>query len=416
MEVPGLVDHPRREPRSNELDGGPEPYAVTDWTTSLDGKDWFQPLVADGTLYVAPVTGVGHYGTSNYLAAYDAETGEEKWNRTGFSNSAGTLLGERNAYHLAEGIRALDPDTGETVWDRTEWRATSAVAAAGRVYVLTEERGLFALDPRTGETIWKTDELSGRHRLSYGDGILVSSEGTAFDVDDATVRWRAAVGEGALKAVSDGLVYGRETDDSGAPILVARSVNDGSVCWTNSERSGYLGESDGTLAVDGDFAVTTADGWYQGKVAAFDAKTGESAWVHDVSFWLTSVTIANGVAYVGGQHDPGDDDDLDRAHGLVYAIDVASGTPKWGYRLERREHEAHEPVAGLPVVADGRMYVTTGASQPVEDVHYGHLHVLEASDERPDEAHRLLDDVDGSNGDGGPESDGETGGDEDDGC
>ncbi|WP_227353512.1 hypothetical protein [Haladaptatus salinisoli] len=147
------------------------------------------------------------------------------------------------------------------------------------------------------------------------------------------------------------------------------------------------------------------------------SRVAESAWVRDVSFWLTGVTTADGVAYVGGQYDPGDDD-LDRAHGLVHAIDVASGAPKWGYRLERQEHEAHEPVAGLPVVANGRMYATTGASQPVEDAHYGHPHVPEASDERPDETHRLPDDVDGdgSNDDGEPESDGETGGDEDDGC
>ncbi|WP_158413650.1 outer membrane protein assembly factor BamB family protein [Haladaptatus cibarius] len=210
-------------------DSGPTPYATSDLMTELDGNEWFEPLVADGTVYVSPLTSVSDIGMMSSVAAYDVETGERKWKQDGIPGPQTATVSDGTLYytdHVGEGndrrvnaLHAPDTETGERKWQReASW--SRPVVASGRVYVGREsEEAAYALDSETGETLWKSEGISGSP--CYADGT-VFFDGTALKAEDGAELWSNDTF--TPYAVSDGLIYG-----SGSNGLEARTASDGTI-------------------------------------------------------------------------------------------------------------------------------------------------------------------------------------------
>ncbi|MFF3677403.1 PQQ-binding-like beta-propeller repeat protein [Streptomyces sp. NPDC002120] len=86
------------------------------------------------------------------------------------------------------------------------------------------------------------------------------------------------------------------------------------------------------------------------KVYALDAATGTPRWLTRISnrlfFWLScsSPEVAGGIVYVGNDK------------GQVYALDAATGTPRW-------THTTHGRVQSRPAVVDGTVYIGSNDGQ-----------------------------------------------------
>ena len=143
-----------------------------------------------------------------------------------------------------------------------------------------------------------------------------------------TVRWVFPTG-GAVHsspAVTDGTVYVGSRDGR----LYALDAATGALRWEYRTES-WVESS--PAVVDGSVYFGSQDG----RLRALDAATGALRWEFDAGFGVdSSPAVAGGIVYFGA----------DRG---LFAVDVASGEPRWSLELPFR--------AGSPVVANGIAYV-----------------------------------------------------------
>ncbi|WP_266078853.1 PQQ-binding-like beta-propeller repeat protein [Haladaptatus caseinilyticus] len=420
-------------------DDGPAPYATTDWSMDAGGalrvgtrSYVVEPVLHDGTLYLAVATDTGTYASDGFIAAYDPETGDELWKHTDLPAPKTPTVGNGTLYFGIDvpgsqagrpenTLFALDAETGETKWsrgDHVEWE--DPVLVDGHLYTAyseySNESGTVALDPETGDTVWETSDVSGE--VCYADGTLFVRTGTALNADDGSVKWTQEMA--SLEAVHDGLVYGTaRRDEEPGYRLHAWSASDGTEQWKQiiprdpgEYKITNLAIGNGQVFVfthDGNPDVSSDD---VQKLHAFDAETGAPEWTFEsFASMYGDPVVADGTVYLGGRYAPESEPDPVPANykAFVYAIDADSGESEWSYVLDSRN------TASTPVASDGKVYVPTfeGDSQYAEYVD-SELFVLEACNERPDADHRIASDSttdpdDGEDGDAG------NGGDQDDG-
>ncbi|MDS0474516.1 PQQ-binding-like beta-propeller repeat protein [Natrinema sp. 1APR25-10V2] len=400
-------------------EAGPAPYATTDWTLPLDGTmrtgsqgHVAEPVLADGTLYLAVATETGTYDSTGYVVAYDSTTGDQLWKRTDLPAPRTPAVGDEMLYVATNpptisqdghgGFVALDADTGETGWyrdDHLDW--ADPLLAAGNLYTSrlarsADDQSVCQLDPSTGETIWKTDTVGGQ--ISYATGTLFVSTGSALDANDGSVQWNvsAETGGGAtVQTVRDGRVFGIERrEGENEYVIQSRSTVDGTLRWMYP----FVGDEDdeyiSRLAVDDErvYFVThvgdpTNAGGRSTTITALAAETGTLQWRYETDAYLAGdPTVADGTLYVGGKYGPASSPDPEVPayyNGLVFAIDAASGEYEWGYVLDS------ENTAGTPVVVDETVYTATYDPTELEAEYIdATLYALESSTDRPDAAHR----------------------------
>lgn len=123
--------------------------------------------------------------------------------------------------------------------------------------------GLRGLDRATGAVLWSSDRGTGWPLLQL-DGVLVLSDGAtvdALDVRDGSLLWSvpAARGGSSATTITDGtVVLLMRRDDSGAPLLAAHDLADGTQAWRVTLPPGtrtVTGTSGGAIvaSVDGGF-------------------------------------------------------------------------------------------------------------------------------------------------------------------
>jgi len=226
-------------------------------------------------------------------------------------------------------LSAWDRD-GKPLW-KTALQAemTAGVNGGdGLVAVGTEDREVIAVSMESGETLWKQTLSSTVTALSRVlDGVLVarSGDGYIYGLDAAAgkILWKINRTVPALSlhgqseplvaqgAVLVGLDNGR---------LLLASLKTGKVAWEKivaipkgrSEIERMV-DIDGPMALRGAvvFLVT-----YHGKVAAIDARSGKTVWMHDAS----SVT---GLIETDGRVVFSDD------NSVVWSLDERTGVPVW---------------------------------------------------------------------------------------
>ncbi|MFB9805322.1 PQQ-binding-like beta-propeller repeat protein [Haladaptatus pallidirubidus] len=353
LETTGRLDRPRAGPsRTGVTDqNGPTPYAVTDWRIDLDGSMYdTDPVVADETLYLSVTTNntPGEYG--GYIGAYDAETGDEQWKRPDLPAPKTPAIDDQTIYFSTQvpetpdsddiGFHALDADSGDTVWNRTDHNHWShPIVTENKIYTSNRD-ATFALHRETGDTIWKAGGVSGfsddvGDALSYTDGTLFVSDGTALDAEDGSTKWAVSSDECTLgnPAVHNGMIYYTQTEhivgDDDRVKVQARSAETGEVEWVHRE-DGNAWDGRPAITENHVLFVNSSDG--ESIVTALDSTTGETVWatmIRGTSF--SSPVVGNGTVYLGGQYVPESDPSAGRA--LIHALDDATGDQLWSYLL-----------------------------------------------------------------------------------
>lgn len=162
------------------------------------------------------------------VTAYDAETGEQRWQReldeqmvlAPVATDEGIVVPDR------ENVSLLDPSDGSTRWTRhldgnvTE---SSPAVAEGTIFVADERESLHALSLATGEPRW-TAPLGGKTAPVVADGVVYAVESQyrlkAFDADSGETRFEyepptvpistPVVGDGTLYVTNRGEVQALE--------------------------------------------------------------------------------------------------------------------------------------------------------------------------------------------------------------
>ncbi len=406
-------------------DSGPTPYATTDWSMDVGGamrvgirSHVVEPVLHDGTLYLAVATDTGTYASDGFVAAYDTETGDELWKHTDLPAPKTPTVGDGTLYfgtnppgsqasEQKDGLFALDAETGETKWsrgDHVEWE--DPVLADGRLYTAyseySNESGTVALDPETGETVWENSDASGE--VCYGDGTLFVTDGTALHADDGSEKWSIDVsgneyGALPLQTFSDGLVYGTVPGDTGTEFWIKGwSADDGDDLWEfpvvgGDDIDSYVSRV--AVADDTVFCLKyhhpNAPNTLNAEQTLFaqDAGSGAPKWsFNSVAHMFGDPVVADGTVYLGGRYAPESEPDPVPINykAFVYAIEEDGGMSKWSYVMDSRK------TASTPVVDGEKIYVPTfeADSQYASDAE-SELFVLESCDERPDADYRIGD-------------------------
>ena len=250
-------------------------------------------------------------------------------------------------------VIALNKDTGATIWNTTlpsrqRWPA---------VFKIDETRlviGKYCLEIETGEILWTSDEFSAK--VSYWAESVYSPEEKMFytqgdsvvqawnfsnPAESPTLAWETYVSGSTSSGTGIQYGDGKVFPGSFETHQMALNATTGEVLWDT--------ETTGAMSFSGSF--------YDGKLLkageqdntfyCFDAETGEILWKYNpgtqLGYWVSGSAAAYGMVY-----------ELNK-DGNLYALDVNKGQLVWKY-----EGPGYIFWPGWPVVADGKVYATTG--------------------------------------------------------
>ena len=253
----------------------------------------------------------------------------------------------------ATNVIALDKDTGAIIWSTPFPRSQRWPA----VFKIDETRLVVAeycLETETGEILWTSSEFSAK--VSYWAESVYSPEEEMFYVqgdsvvqawnfsnpaEPPTLAWETYVS--GSTASGTGIQYGdgKVFPGSFETHQVALNATTGDVLW-DTETTG---------------AMSFSGAYYEGKLLkasehdntfyCFDAETGKILWRYSpgtqLGYWVSGCAAAYDMVY-----------ELNK-DGHLYALDVNSGELAWKY-----EGPGYLFWPGWPVVADGKVYATTG--------------------------------------------------------
>ncbi len=334
------------------------PYADTDWKLDPDGR-MSDAVVEGDTVYVASTTYLEYNQQNGKVAAYDADTGEVRWNRTDLSGTDGSPTIANGTLYVSSdavtdtdyvrnesgtpGLYALDPKTGDTKWRSNASEVWGHPVVVGdTVYVIGvddvygKNDTLLAIDANTGQT-----EQS--YRLDLGDSDRnVSSFVTEYTVVDDTAY--LSVRTSTETGVEDGV-----TQRSHSGTLMALNLSDGSEKWTTETDSYPVGMS----VSNGNVYWTTQPN----EVYALAADNGTQRWHTTLNNtvdnsnpdMITAPAVSNGTVYVGtdnesvGGHEG-------KSVGTVEALDADDGSSQWRF-------ETAGQVMSSPAVTNDTVYV-----------------------------------------------------------
>ncbi len=378
------------------------------WSPQGDNLAWRIPIgsrsapVAFGNrLYINSPTPGDPSTTQERLIAIDAESGKVLWERK-FS----LFLSDVPQHRASWASPAVDPETGniymftvaaqlvcvspdgKILWDRSltdEYgsvtthggRTTSPIIEGDKVILNTlvlawgdlnrPGNRYFAFDKKTGQTIWISSPQSRHYDTNYSTPIVGTIDGVrallvggtdgvyhALKVNTGEKIWSVEVSKRAIlnsPLLKDNIAYithGEENIDTTEMGLIAA---------VDASRTGVLGadafkwKTRGFLptfaspVMDGDRLYTMDN---SAIVGAFDLKTGARLWEKTLgTLQKGSPVLADGKLYVGTENGkfyilrPS-------ARGVEVLDEDVLGTP-----------QSPEAIVASPIVADGRVYVTS---------------------------------------------------------
>jgi len=368
------------------------------WRLPFGGRS--APVAFGDRLYLLTIAG-DLATTQERLVAVDAQSGKVLWDRK-FS----IYLSDVPQHRAAWASPAVDPETGNVyvftvgaqlfcvapdgkiLWDRSMpeehgavtthgGRTTSPIIEGDKVILNTlilawgdlnrPGNRYFAFDKRTGQTIWISSPQSRHYDTNYSTPIVADVNGMRLLIVGGTDGvyhglklntgepvWKAEVSKRAIlnsALYRDGIAYithGEENIDTTEMGMVAAidARRTGTLAadafkWTTR---GFL-PSFASPVMDGERLYTVDNGAI---VAAFDLKDGKLLWQRSLgTLQKGSPVLADGKLYVGTENGkfyilkPS-------ATGVEVLDEDLLGTPA-----------APEPIIASPIVADGRVYVTS---------------------------------------------------------
>jgi outer membrane protein assembly factor BamB len=247
------------------------------WKTVLPGGEAVRSLVAeDGIVYLLTNEGIVH--------ALSAGDGQSLWQTSGW------LAPEtRRCPYDPPKLRSV---THSAVFPQTDIllavdgdSVIAAICAGWENYVTDQQ--LLLLDKAMGQLRGTWPVIGGRLEGVHDGTIVIASEGVVYGVSLTEQRevWRIsrepAYYPAYFMAALDGLLFLRTNDEEGEPAVSAYSTKDGALLWESSvgENWAIEGLDDGLV-----FAIRTEEGYGEGKeLFALDAETGDVVWHTDLS-------------------------------------------------------------------------------------------------------------------------------------
>jgi outer membrane protein assembly factor BamB len=258
-------------------------------------------------------------------------------------------------------LLAIDKDTGNILWNTT-------LPAPGRwpaVYKIDDTRliiGNSCLDIETGKVLWVSDKFSAKV-ANWADATYSIDEKVFYNQGDSTVQawnfsdpskpptlvWEVPVpGSGAS---GTGIQYGdgKVFPGSFEPHQMALDAKTGNVIWDT--------ETKGVMAFSGSYynGKLLKAGEHDNTFYCFDADTGKILWTFNpgtqFGYWVSGCATAYDMVY-----------ELNK-DGYLYALDVDTGQLVWKYK---GPGFLYWP--GWPVVADGKVYATTGQRASIDPI------------------------------------------------
>jgi outer membrane protein assembly factor BamB len=369
------------------------------WRLPFGGRS--APVVFGNRLYLLTNTTEGPATTQERLVAVDVNSGKVVWERR-FS----IYLSDVPQHRVAWSSPAVDPETGniyaftvgaqlfcvspegKIVWERSMpeehgavtthgGRTTSPIIEGDKVILNAlilawgdlgrPGNRYFAFDKRTGQTIWISSPQTRHYDTNYSTPIVADVNGTkelivggtdgvfhAIKLNTGEPVWRVEVSKRAIlnsPLYRDGVAYithGEENIDT---------TEMGMVAAVDATRTGALDKQAFKWNTRGflpTFAspVMDAERLYSvdngAIVAAFDLKDGKQLWQRTLgTLQKGSPVLADGKLYVGTEN------------GKFYILQPsATGVEVLDEDQLGTPQEA-EPIIASPVVADGRVYVTS---------------------------------------------------------
>jgi outer membrane protein assembly factor BamB len=295
-----------------------------DWRKSNGRCAASSPTVGRGVVYVSYMHKVecvqGQAGADGFVAAWDADSGRERWRyRTAPVESSPLLSGKRLYFGSWDhGVHAINAKTGRRIWrfQADNEVNTSAAYWQRRIFIASDSGTLYSLNAKTGKLIW-TGEAKAREffyatpTIAYGRVYIGSTDGTMY-------------------------VYGAKTGN----LLWARPL--GSYIY-------------GAAAV---YRRKVFVGTYDGKFYALDAATGDVRWQIDAQGAVHAApTVMDGLVYYAICSTCGSAAQRAVAGGTdsTHAVRARDGTRVWRFPGGKYAN---------PVVADKeRIYITGRAHQ-----------------------------------------------------
>lgn len=289
---------------------GVGPTLTPAWTAHTGAGDSRPVLVGDEVVTAfydadADVSGV---------AAYDLETGRERWRQTYPSGIRGPFLIATDAGRVFvavdSSLRAFDPGDGHELWNASisQYVPTSLFAHDGRVYLAAVGVGstAFVHDAATGAFLFR-GVAGGGSMTEAGDQLVgVGACGRA-------VWWDRATGQD---------LWRHDTECSGGGSY--RGSFDGGWLWTEESPHGWIFDNatheviarvPGTVP---SFSRALAVNIEDGELVARDNQTLDVVWRFAGNRNLrTNPLIVDGTVLVAGWGDE------------LYAVDLASGRETW---------------------------------------------------------------------------------------
>lgn len=296
------------DPAFTRFSAGPAPDTPNIlWKATVPG---IQPdLTAfDGLIFV---------GTSTSIVAVN-QAGQIAWSTPIPMNRTWPIAYEIDSTHLVAEGSCLDPHTGKILWSSTSF---------------SEDTGIFTSNVYSPET-----------KMFYiKDNSYIVAWNFADPSNPPTVAWRTYIPGGGQAGIGttygDGVVFA----GSFANQQLGLNATTGKIIWDTLTK--------GPMIFDGAYhdGLFFRGGTDDNTLYAFNAPTGKIVWTYtppndENGYFTTGPAIAYGTVYEMNKD------------GYLYALNEKTGALQWKYRSP--DNNFMWP--GMPTVADGKIYVTTG--------------------------------------------------------
>jgi outer membrane protein assembly factor BamB len=295
------------DPTFSRFSVGPAPESPDIlWKTSVEGIESYV-VAFNGKIFVT---------TDTNVIALNKDTGVVEWNTTLSDRQRWPAVFKIDETRLVIGEYCLETETGEILWISDDFSAKVSYWAEG---VYSPEEKLFYIQGESAIQAWNFSNPSKPPTLEWETHIPGSSSG------------------GTGIQYGDGKVF----PGSFEPHQMALDAKTGNVLWDT--------ETKGSMTFSGSYynGKLLKAGEHDNTFYCFDAGTGKILWEFNpgtqFGYWASGSAVAYDRVY-----------ELNK-DGYLYAINVNTGQLAWKY-----EGPGYLFWPGWPVVADGKVYATTG--------------------------------------------------------
>ena len=265
--------------------------------------------------YIAAFNGLVFVTTDTSVVALDGETGGTVWNTTVSIHGNWPVAYKLDETHMLVESTCLETQTGRILWTSEEFCADTGNFNSNNY---SPEEKIFYRKMLSFVEAWDFSDLSRPPKLS----------------------WKTYVPGGGR--ISSGVMYGdgKVFPGSFQDLQMAIDAKTGEVLWTTRTKTPMI----------------FSGSYYQGKIVrggsddnsmyCFDANNGNILWTYNANtdgYFCSGTAAAYGMVY-----EPNKD-------GYIYAININNGSLVWKYK-----GPGTMIFPGMPSIADGKVYVTSG--------------------------------------------------------